>query len=589
MNLNFHKSGFVLFAACCIYSSAFAEVADVKYKVKIHGAKDGAVKKAIKESTVTWKLRKRLPSTAGQLRRRIEKDIPAIEAILEANGYYDGKVTTSVDAGRSPMRVYLNIEQGEPYRYRKVELKFTGTPDPALEKIKPMLRRKKQVEASAVFQEQQRLLELMTRKGYPFPALEKRIVSIDRENQVVDLTLVFNPGELAYFGEVQIEGLSTLPPKYIKRQLPWRAGKKYNAQEVDDFEKRMLGTGLFGSVHITPQEPTSQTNVIPIKVQLSERDQRTVRLGVNYSDIGPGAKVYWEHRSVFGEGERLETSVMWNPIKLGAEGTLTRPGFLDANQSLVLNLDASVDTPDAYDAKQVRAMSMVLRDFTSKIQLGIGLGYKYSLVEQFASNERYAHLIFPAHLMFDYRDDKLNPVRGGQVFGRTAFYDDTIGPDNFLKTQLEGRKYFMLWETYRVSSALRLTLGSIDGASVESVPADERFYAGGGGSIRGYEYQAVGPSLLGTPTGGDKLLEFSAELRLQPGRRLGYVAFIDGGTVYNNLLENDVNRSLRYGAGLGVRWFTGIGPLRADLAYPLNPDATQVERLQFYISLGQAF
>ena len=92
-----------------------------------------------------------------------------------------------------------------------------------------------------------------------------------------------------------------------------------------------------------------------------------------------------------------------------------------------------------------------------------------------------------------------------------------------------------------------------------------------------------------TPTGGDKLFEFSAELRLQPGHRLGYVAFVDGGTVYNDLLDSDANRSLRYGAGLGLRWFTTIGPLRADLAYPLNPDASQIERLQFYISLGQAF
>jgi translocation and assembly module TamA len=90
------------------------------------------------------------------------------------------------------------------------------------------------------------------------------------------------------------------------------------------------------------------------------------------------------------------------------------------------------------------------------------------------------------------------------------------------------------------------------------------------------------------PAGGDKLVEFSTELRLQPGKRFGYVAFVDGGTVYNELLDNDY-RTLRYGAGFGVRWFSTIGPLRADIAYPLNPSADQVERLQFYISLGQAF
>jgi translocation and assembly module TamA len=174
------------------------------------------------------------------------------------------------------------------------------------------------------------------------------------------------------------------------------------------------------------------------------------------------------------------------------------------------------------------------------------------------------------------------------LFGRTSFFEDTVGAQSFLKTQFEGRHYRMLWDRYRMSSAARLTLGSIDGAAVDSVPADERFYAGGGGSIRGYEYQSVGPQVNGVPAGGDKLLEFSLELRLQPGNRLGYVAFVDGGSVYNELLD-DYTRPLSYGAGFGLRWFTGIGPLRADLAYPINPSANQVERIQFYISLGQAF
>ena len=164
-----------------------------------------------------------------------------------------------------------------------------------------------------------------------------------------------------------------------------------------------------------------------------------------------------------------------------------------------------------------------------------------------------------------------------------------MGNDSFLKSYIEGRDYFLWWDKYRVSHALRLALGTIDGTPVESVPANERYYAGGGGSIRGYEYQQVGPKVDGVPTGGDKLLEFSAELRVQPGNRLGYVLFLDGGTVYNDLVSTDTERALRFGAGFGLRWFTTIGPLRFDAAYPLNPDESQVERVQFYISLGQAF
>lgn len=580
----------LLFVLACTSSLSFAEDGDgVGYRVRIRGARDRAVKKAIKESTTTCKLRKRPPSTIGQLQRRIENDVPTIKAILESRGYYDGTVATAVDPARSPVRVTLDVDMGEQYRFRKVELRFAGEPDPELEKIKTLVRRKARVVAVSVFQEQQRILDIIKRRGYPFPKLVKRSVEVDRENKVVDLVLVFDPGTLAYFGKVQVEGLDRLPSRYLTRQVPWDWGDKYDHKKVADFEKKLLETGLFGSVRVDPSAAIAQTNSIPISIRVSERNQRTVRLGVNYSDIGPGAKAYWEHRNFFGGGERLETSLSWNPIKTGAEASLTRMGFLDANQSLKLEVDASVDRPDAYDARQTTVAAMVLRDFTSSIQGGIGVGYKHSRIEQFDAYERHGLLFFPLQAIVDTRNDKLNPVGGAQWFGRTAYFEDMIGFHSFLKSQMEARHYYMLWESFRLSSALRLTLGSIDGTAVESVPADERFYAGGGGSVRGYEYQSIGPRIGDTPAGGDKHVEFSAELRLQPGPRLGYAVFVDGGTVYNDELDDGWNRSLRYGAGVGLRWFTTIGPLRADLAYPINPDDSQVERVQFYISLGQAF
>jgi translocation and assembly module TamA len=576
----------LLIAAGC---TVWADDAELRYKVRIEGAKDRAVKKAVKETVLTVTMRNRPPSTVGQLRRRMEKDVPRIEAILESRGYYDGRVTTEIDSSRDPMRVYFHIALGEQYRFRDVKLNFVQPPDEELQRIKPIIRKRRRVVAANVFEEQQRILDLMKRRGYPFAKLNRRTVEVDHEQKVVDLLLEFDQGDLTYFGGLNVEGLESLKPSYIERQVPWRQGRRYDSQRVRDFETKLLGTGLFGSARVSPGITTDGTNTIPINVQVNERDQRTIRLGVNYSDIGPGARIYWEHRNIFGGGERFETSVGWTPIELEGEARLTRTGFLDANQSLVLDLTGSEETPDAYDSITAKGSAMVLREFTPKIQGGIGTGYNYSKVEQFDMTERYAYVFFPLQVVFDYRDDRLNPLRGFQVFGRTVYNADTLGQDSFVKSYAEGRDYLMLWSRYRLSNALRLTLGSIDGAAISSVPANERFYAGGGGSIRGYEYQSVGPRLGDTPTGGNKMLEFSAELRLQPGNRLGYVAFVDGGTVYNDLFDDDASRTMRFGAGFGLRWFTNIGPLRADLAYPLNPADDHVERLQFYISLGQAF
>jgi translocation and assembly module TamA len=589
--MRFGFYSFVLMAVCAasfFCGTAWADAPAVEYKARIRGVSESALEKEIEETILTFRLKDRPPATLGQLRRRIDEDLPRIATILDSRGYYDGAVSTEIDTERDPVRVTFNVEPGEQYRFRTVQLRFYGSPDPDLQKIKPSLRKNSRVVASRVFEEQKRIVALLQGRGYPFPVLEKRTVTLDRATQTVDLLLEFNLGTASVYGDFEVEGLESVNRKYIKRQLPWKPGDSYDVKQLDDFENKLLRTGLFATARVAPKPVEDGTNAIPVKITVTERDKRTVRLGVNYSDVGFGAKVLWEHRNFFGSGEHLETSLTWSEIEVGGKISLTRPGFLGSNQSLVLDLDGSYETPDAYDSKKARATTMVLRDFTQEIQAGLGVGYQYSHVEQLTSDERYGLVFFPLQAVLDYRDDTLNPVRGVHVFGRTAYYQDTLASDSFLKSACEGRHYYTLWKRYRLSSALRLTLGSIDGTAVDNVPADERFYAGGGGSIRGYEYQAVGPSANGVPLGGDKLLEFSAEMRLQPGRRLGYVAFVDGGTVYNDLLPN-ADRSLRYGAGLGLRWFTGIGPLRLDVAYPLNPDATQSERVQFYISLGQAF
>jgi len=120
------------------------------------------------------------------------------------------------------------------------------------------------------------------------------------------------------------------------------------------------------------------------------------------------------------------------------------------------------------------------------------------------------------------------------------------------------------------------------------VPADERFYAGGGGSIRGYSYQSVGPLSGGDPVGGRSLLELSTELRLRLGERFGFVGFLDGGSAFGAAFP-DFDEELLWGTGLGFRYFTAVGPLRLDFAVPLDRRHGIDDAFQVYISLGQAF
>ena len=583
MKLKIHRIGIAL-CALALGGKAFG---DVEYKASVKGAGDSAVTKAIKESTLTFKLEERSPATLGQLRLRIDKDLPRIEKILESRGYYDAAVEAEINTDREPHRVVFRIDPGAQYEFGEIGIEFRGD-DASLEKIVPGIRRNGRAIAATVFAEQQRIFDALQQRGYPFPSLAKRTVSVDRERKRVDVALEFDPGLWATYGEIEVAGLETLKPKYIKRQLPWDPGDPYDAKQVADFENKLLSTGLFGTARIEPLPTATGANVIPIRIVVTERDLRTIRLGVGYSDVGPDAKVIWEHRNLFGGGERFRTELNYSPIEYRGYARFERPAFLDANQTLILDVDAAREQPDAYDADKVEIGAIIQRDFNRYLMGGTGLRYKYSRVDQLMESERYSHVILPLFFQLENRNDKLNPVKGGQLFARTRYYEGLDGNESFLKSELEGRLYHMFWKGPRFSGAVRATVGAISGADVLNVPADERFYAGGGGSIRGYEYQAVGPQFDGIPLGGSHLLEFSTELRLQPGSRLGYAAFVDGGTVYNHSAAG-ADRTLRFGAGVGLRWFTGIGPLRADVAYPLNPTDGQVERVQFYISLGQAF
>ena len=235
MRFGFYRILAAAYALFCFAVVTHADTPEVEYKARVKGVDDSAVEKAIKESTLTFKLEDRPPATIGQLRRRIDGDIPRIGTILESRGYYDAIVSADIDLERDPTRITFKIKPGEQYRFHRIELCFSGSPNPALGKIKPMLRKDSRVVASRVFEEQQRILALMQRKGYPFPSLGKRTVTLDREHHTVDLLLEFDPGASSVYGLFEVEGLESVNRKYIQRQLPWRPGDPYDAKQLDYF------------------------------------------------------------------------------------------------------------------------------------------------------------------------------------------------------------------------------------------------------------------------------------------------------------------------------------------------------------------
>ena len=290
-------------------------------------------------------------------------------------------------------------------------------------------------------------------------------------------------------------------------------------------------------------------------------------------------------------GERAHVGLVFSEIEGSASAGLERFNFFRIDQSVALNLRAARETTDAYDADKLDTAVTATRYFglTNKL-LRAGLAYGYSDSLQ-AGVETIAQLAsIPLDGVWDTRDDLLDPSRGYQLVGQFRPYADVVNDElRFQSFFGDARTYVRIRHSKpRIIWAIRGASGVLTGADRYDIPPDIRFYAGGGGSVRGYAYQSLGDHVGGQPVGGNSLIELSNELRFKLGKTWGVVAFVDGGNVFATSTP-DWEEGLSWGGGVGIRYHTPIGPVRADVAVPVDRREDIDETYQFYISLGQAF
>ncbi|HEO70187.1 MAG TPA: outer membrane protein assembly factor, partial [Candidatus Hydrogenedentes bacterium] len=328
----------------------------------------------------------------------------------------------------------------------------------------------------------------------------------------------------------------------------------------------------------------------PIEVTLTERKHRTVGAGLGYStDEGVGLRLSWEHRNLLHRGERLEFMTTVSEIEYSLSSQFRKPAFLRPDQSFVAKARVFHDRPDPFASRGVSSEVNIERLLSERLKLGAGVGFRNVDVEQFGRSRHYALVWLPGYGEWDYRDDRFDPGKGGRVALKGAPYFDAQDVDfGFFKSSIEYRHYIECLRAPRIVLAGRVLLGSIAAADLEEIPADVRFYAGGGGSIRGYPYLSIGPQFEDDPLGGRSLVEIGLECRAQVTKKMGVVAFLDGGTAMESEYP-DFGETLRWGAGVGGRYYTPVGPVRLDVAVPLNKPDYVKDSFQVYLSLGHAF
>ena len=579
-----------------IINMSFASAAEtgISYKVNFEGVSDKDLLAEINSLSNTLKLKDRPPASINILRKRVDGDINRFLQLLRSRGFYGSSVKIDIASKEKPVLITFLIDTGPQFLLRSVDIQIISIPSsieigpPGSDDIGISLNTP--FRARSVRDGQRELINFFRKRGFPFAAIENREILVDHNDQSVKITFLVAPGPYALFGSTTITGLIGVDESFILGEIPWKEGDPYDADLITNARTKLSDLGLFATVRIIEGNNLDNYSRLPITIEIKERKHKSFGVGVNYqSDEGPGVKLSWEHRNLMGKGERLGVYGEISDFTMAAESRYRKPDFLIDDQSLRASIRLAEDNPDAFKSKNLSSSVLVERNLSNRLLVGGGMAFKSSKIEQLRVEESFNLISLPGYLEWDNSDDLLDPGKGGRLsLQLTPFYSSTGSQMIYGKALTSYSHYSPILQKPLTIFAGNITLGTIRGVDRYEIPADERFYAGGGGSIRGYAFQSVGPYSNGIPVGGKSLIEVSMEFRLRLSDRFGFVGFLDGGNAFTESMLSS-SEDMRWGTGFGVRYFTPIGPLRLDVGVPLNRRDGIDDSFQVYINLGQAF
>ena len=574
------------------------EGAALSYDVAFEGLDDKPELTALLSKTgLLFTLQDRGVETLGALRRRAEGDAPRLKQALNSEGYFGATLNYRLDEpADGPPKVTIKVTPGTRYTLGEYRV-INRTPEAETGILTPDLGSLgldlgQPARGPEIAAAQNKLIRRLNEGGFPDAQVIDRKAYVDHDKKELYIDLTIESGLAARLGEARFEGLESIDEGYLRNLLAWEAGELYDVRKLDETERELMATELFSSAVLEVGSPSESEERLPVTVKVSERAKRTIGFNLRFDSIdGLGGGAYWRHRNLFGGGERFSTALDLSFDRQSWDNRLRLPYFAGSDQTGIGEFDLSHEDTDAYESYQATSFAGLeteLDDYWT-FRYGGSLEYEQSRDARNADEREFYIVGAPLDLSYDGTDSLLDPTSGQRLELLGTPYVAT-GEDTFpfLRGQVIGSTYHSFDDAGRYVAALRGRFGSVLGASATNLPTSKRFYAGGGGSVRGFEYQSIGPlDASDDPLGGLSVVELNAELRLRVTDTIGVVPFIDGGLVSEDAVPTGDNGFL-WAAGLGLRYYTALGPVRLDVAVPLNGRGRD-DDFAFYISIGQAF
>jgi len=540
-----------------------------------------------------------------EARRRAREAAEDVIAVLRSEGYYAYEVEPDVGEGDAP-KALVKVAPGPRFVLGAARIDWVGAPPDAAAvqaaQAALALTPGQPGRAAEVVAAEGRAVAAIQKRGYADVKAQPREVTVDHADKTVSPDYRILAGPITHLDGIQLTTNGRTHPEWLQHLAPWRHGDVYEPEDVAELERRLLDTGVYESVTVALAPTTDLTpdGLRPVVVSVAERQKRTIELGASYDTTqGVGLDAKWTRYNVLGRADTLSVLGRLSNIDTRVQVDLSLPHWRAPQQTLVTRGAVYRTSTPAYDQEGVMVSADVTHRWGRNATFGLtGTYFTWggSLDLSRTSEVRIgnltplgrdiATLAGLADMALDRSDDPLDPKRGWPVSARvepTLLTGDGTLP--YLKVQGQVSGYLPFGRATVLAG--RLHLGSILNGTVAEVPAPQRFFAGGGGSVRGFGFQEVGPRLAdNTPEGGLSLVEGSIELRHELTERWGVAAFVDAGAVGGAQFPSF--RDLSIGAGLGLRYNLGFGPIRVDVATPVTSRRGQAP-FQLYVSIGQSF
>lgn len=595
---------------CLWCASTNAHGADpVRYHVSFSQTGDQELDGLLKQTSALVALDSKLPPAPFALIGRARTDQEQFITVLHALGYDSGQVDITIDGmalndptllarlnqlpDNQDAKVEIKTEKGPLYKLGAISI--TGLPPGFTPATK--IHEGQTARAAPILEARDQLVSTLRNAGYAFAEVSEPYALANQSTHRLNISYNVAAGPHVDIGAIGFSGLKRTDPEFLRRNIALQPGQAYSSTALQNARATMLGLGVFSSVTVVPGQQAVNGRV-PIQFHVVEMKRHTVSItGAYATDTGFSVGTSWKDRNLFGRAESLTLSTSVSGIAgngtdgLGYDfkGVFIKPDYYVHNQTLTLSAEALKESLTAYSRTGLILGGSLSRPITNNTSISYGPTFVNERIKQEGTNRTYVLAQFPIVFNWNTANSILEPTKGHKLtLSLTPTYP-VIGKRHhpFAILLGSGTVYVPVERDAWGVVAVHGLLGSIQGTSQFNVPPDQRFYAGGSGTIRGYSYQTVGPLFADDkPEGGMALDAINFEFRQHVTKNIGVVPFVDAGQVSAN--SRPFKGTVRVGYGLGLRYYTGIGPIRLDLAFPVKRTAGS-GAFALYIGLGEAF